>query len=65
MNKLSEAISAHMENISEQERILRQAKSDLDRSMFELTRTLVDQHAIEFLQPNMSRLRAALRHHES
>ncbi len=62
MNKeLREQVRGALENINEQENILREAQYELHKSKMDLTRILVDKHMVDFLVPNMSRLRSTYR----
>ena len=59
--ELRDEVKGALEDINEQETIVQEAQYELHKSKTKLTRILVDQKMIDFLVPNMSRLRATYR----
>ena len=59
--ELKAEVRGALENIAEQETIVRDAQCELHKSKTLLTRILVDKKMVDFLVPNMSRIRSMYR----
>ena len=59
--ELKDEVRGALENITEQETIVREAQYELHKSKTLLTRILVDKKMVDFLVPNMSRVRSMYR----